>query len=238
MRALAVVPARAGSKGVRGKNLRGVAGKPLVSYAITVGLNTPEIATTVVTTDDPEVASMGQAYGAMVVDRPAHLATDEAPMAPVLVHALEAAEANGDPFDVVVLLQPTAPIRTEDDIRAVITLLAEHPDADSVVSVVRVEDAHPGRMYRIDDEGRMESLWPEWASANRQDLPDVYLRNGALYAVRRATLLAGKVIGERPMPYAMPPEWLANVDDERDLIVADALVRAWRGGRLPGRRDA
>lgn len=237
MRVLAVVPARAGSKGVPGKNLRGVAGKPLVSYAITVGLNTPEVAATVVTTDDPEVASMGRAYGAVIVDRPEHLATDEAPMAPVLVHALEVAEAGGERFDVVVLLQPTAPIRTEDDIRAVIALLADNPEADSVVSVVRVEDAHPGRMYRLDGEGRLESLWPEWARVNRQELPAVYLRNGALYAVRRDTLLGGTVIGDRPVPYPMPPEWLANVDDERDLIVADALVRAWRAGRLPARRE-
>lgn len=230
--ALGVIPARAGSKGIAAKNVREVAGKPLVAYAIETALNTPELAATVVTTDDPQVRSIAEEMGAAVVERPEHLAGDDAPMAPVLQHAVEAAEADGYRVDVVVLLQPTAPIRRPADVKAVLAILEGTADADSVVSVVQVEDAHPGRMYRMDDAGRMEPVWPEWERVNRQELPPVFLRNGALYAVRRGTLMAGQVIGSSPRAYRMPATWLANVDDERDLIVTEALLTAWREGGL------
>ncbi len=232
MRTLGVIPARKGSKGVPGKNVREVAGQPLVSYSIRTALETPELDSAVVSTDDPEVAAIAVSLGVRVVDRPAELAGDAVGMAPVLQHALLQIEGGTEPFDVVVLFQPTAPIRRPDDVRAVLELLASNPWADSVVSVVRVEDTHPGRMYHLDDAGRMEPIWPEWERANRQELPPVYLRNGALYAVRRATLLDGAVIGERPIAYPMPANWFANVDDERDLIVTSALLTALREGRL------
>ncbi len=232
MRTLAIIPARKGSKGVPGKNVRDVAGQPLVSYSIQTALETPVLDAIVVTTDDDAVRSIAESLGVQVITRPTQLAGDAIGMAPVLQHALLEAERGLEPFDVVVLLQPTAPIRRPDDIHNVLQLLVAHPETESIVSVIRVEDTHPGRMYRLDEASRLDPLWPEWERVNRQDLPPVYLRNGAIYAVRRATLLQGDVIGGRAIAYPMPAKWLANIDDERDLIVTSALLTALREGRL------
>ncbi len=233
--ALAVIPARGGSKGIPGKNLRQVAGDPLVVHAVRVAQESKTLGAAVLTTDDPEIAEVGRAAGARVVMRPADLATDESPVALALAHALRAVEADGDgPFDAVVVLQPTAPLRSGAHVDEALRLLADHPEADSVVSVCAVEDLHPARMYRLGEGGGMEALWPEWERSHRQDLPAVYHRNGAIYVVRRRVLLDdGLVIGRAPVPYVMPAQLQANVDDERDLVVADALMRAWKAGRLP-----
>ena len=233
--ALAVIPARGGSKGIPGKNLREVGGVSLLVHAIRAAREAERVSEFVVSTDSDEIAGAATAAGARVVVRPSELATDDAPVAAALSHALETVEAEGSgPFDVVVLLQPTAPLRTGTHVDGALRALENAPTADSVVSVCVVEDAHPGRMYRLPGDGTMTPLWPEWERSPRQALPPVYHRNGAIYAVRRDTLLRhGLAIGRRPVPYVMPPELQANIDAERDLIVADALARAWAEGRLP-----
>ena len=235
MRALAVIPARGGSKGVPGKNLREVGGVPLIVHALRAADEARGLDLVVVSTDDEAIARVARTNGARVIIRPPELATDDAPVAPVLIHALRSVESDGTgPFDLVVLLQPTAPIRTGAHIDDAARLMERHPSADSVISVCASEDLHPGRMYLLPDDGTMEAVWPEWERSPRQSLPAVYHRNGAIYIVRRETLLEdGLVIGRFPVPFVMPAAYLANVDDERDLIIADALVRAWKEGRLP-----
>jgi len=235
LKALGVIPARGGSKGVVGKNLRDVGGEPLIIHAIRAANEAVSLDQVVVSTDDPEIARVAEDAGALVLRRPADLATDEAPVAPVLAHALGTLEADGEgPFDVIVLLQPTSPIRRGADVDAALALLRGNDSADSVVSVCASEDVHPGRMYTLPGDGTMAALWPEWERSPRQALPPVYYRNGAIYAVRRDVLINdGLAIGRSPAPLVMPSHLLANIDDERDLIVADALVRAWREGRLP-----
>ncbi len=232
---LAVIPARGGSKGVPGKNLREVAGVPLVVHAIQAAREATGLDAFVVSTDDRRIAEVARAAGAAVVMRPAELAGDESAVAEALVHALAAVEADGSgPFDAVVVLQPTAPLRSGAHVDEAIERLDAHPAADSVVSVCALEDVHPARMYRLGAGDAMEPLWPEWERSHRQDLPRVYQRNGAIYVVRRALLLdEGLVIGHAPAPYVMSAQLLANIDDERDLLVADALMRAWQAGRLP-----
>lgn len=234
VRALAVVPARGGSKGVPGKNLRRVGGDTLLSHALRAAGESRLLAATLVTTDDAAIAETAQALGASVLKRPAALAQDETPMVPVLVHALEAAEAQFEEvFDVVVLLQPTSPIRTGADIDRALARLADDPTVDSVISVCAMDDVHPARMYQMGAEQTLEALDPALEQVNRQDLPPVYYRNGAVYAVRRTVLVEeGRIMGRRPGALVMPSAWLANVDDERDLIIADALVRAWKEKRL------
>jgi CMP-N,N'-diacetyllegionaminic acid synthase len=233
MKVLGVIPARGGSKGIARKNLRTVGGEPLIGHAIRSARESRVLDRFVVTTDDHEIADVSRRHDAPVVRRPGELAGDETPIAPVLRHALEEAERRwGERYDVLVLLQPTSPIRTGKDVDAAVALLETGPAFDSVVSVCAMEDVHPGRMYRLEGGG-LAALWPEWERARRQELPAVYYRNGAIYAVRRETLeRKGLVIGERPAAYVMPARYLANVDDERDLLVADTLVTAWRDGRL------
>lgn len=233
-RALGVIPARGGSKGVLRKNLRLVAGEPLVAHAIRTAQESRRLAAYCVSTDDPEIAAVARALGAPVLDRPADLAGDESSIVPVLLHALGAcASPTGDEPRLAVLLQPTAPIRTGADVDAVLRLFDDDPDLDSVISVCRVDDTHPGRMYHLGLGDTLQPFWPDWETARRQDLPPVYLRNGAIYAVTRDTLVRQRqVMGRRRKAYVMPAASLANVDSERDLLVVDVLVRAWKEGRL------
>jgi len=233
MRSLGVIPARGGSKGVPRKNLRLVADQPLIAHAIATARDSRRLDDFVVTTDDAEIAEVAEALGSRVILRPSDLASDEAPMGPVLRHAVLNAEASSAlTYDAVVLLQPPSPIRTGADIDEVITILEHHPDVDTVISVSQVEDAHPARMYRIGDGGELEPLWPEWEHARRQDLPPLFHRTGALYGVRRDVVVDEcGVIGRRCRPYVMPAAWVANIDDERDLVIADVLLRQWKALR-------
>lgn len=234
MRVLGVIPARGGSKGVRRKNVRLVGGEPLIAYAIRAARESRLLTAFLTTTDDDEVAEVASRYGSPVVRRPQGLAGDETPIVPVLLHALEHAEREaGLRYDAVVLLQPPAPIRTGEDVDAVIGMLEKDPTVESVISVCSMEDTHPARMYRLGAEAWMEPLWSEWETAHRQDLPAVYHRNGALYAVRRRVLVEERaVMSRRKKAYVMPRERLANIDDERDVMVVDLLVRLWKEGRL------
>lgn len=232
-RVLGIIPARAGSKGVVGKNLRPVAGQPLIAHAIRAAAESRRLSAFVVTTDGEAIAAAARQRNCPVVLRPDALAQDDTPMPPVLQHAVRWAEdAHHTTYDAVVLLQPTSPIRTGDDIDAVIELLFE-PGIDSVISVCPVEDEHPARMYTLDASGGMIPLWPDSEMQRRQDLPDLYHRNGALYATRRGVLMDdGVIVGPRRRAYVMPRKYLVNVDDERDLMIAEVVVGRWLEGKL------
>jgi CMP-N-acetylneuraminic acid synthetase len=186
------------------------------------------------TTDDEEIAEIASLYGSPLLCRPPELAQDDTPMVPVLLHALAHAEREaGGCYDAIVLLQPTSPIRTGENIDAVIVMLEKDPTVDSVISVSPMDDVHPARMYRLDEECWMQSLWPEWETAQRQELPAVYYRNGALYATRRSVLIEQKtVIGKRKKAYVIPSRFLLNIDDERDLLIAELIVQLWKQQRL------
>lgn len=216
------------------KNVRLVAGEPLIAYAIRAARESNLLTSFLTSTDDDEIAEVAIAHGSAILWRPPGLAQDDTPMVPVLLHALEFAEkAAGTAFDAIVVLQPTSPIRTGADLDAIISMLNEDRSVDTVISVCPMDDTHPARMYRTDADGRMDPLWPEWETARRQDLPAVFHRNGALYGVRRRGLVENRtVMGGVKKAYVMPRERLANVDDERDLLIADLLVREWKEGRL------
>jgi len=220
---IAVIPARAGSKGVPGKNKRLIAGRPLIAYTIDTALQTKALDRVIVTTDDAEIADLARAAGAEVVERPAEIAGDASPVIDAVLHALDAAGAH-DPA-AVVLLQQTSPLRTSEDISQAITLFER--TGTPVCSVVRVEDAHPARMYRIEGE-RLVPQVPELAAARRQDLPALYLRNGAIYIVGPEQLARREIICDPMVPYEMPADRSANVDAEIDLVVLEALLTSAR----------
>jgi CMP-N-acetylneuraminic acid synthetase len=231
---LGIIPARGGSKGVIGKNTRLVAGEPLIAYSIQAAQASRSLTYFLTTTDDERIAEVAERYGSPVLRRPADLAQDDTPMVPVVLHALDQAEKATERFyDLVVLLQPTSPIREGSDIDAVIHMFEGEPELEGVISVCAMDDAHPARMYHLDEAGWMEPLWSEWETARRQDLPVVYYRNGAIYAIRRSTLVEQRTLmSRRKKAYVMPVERLANIDDERDLVITEALVKLWKAGQL------
>jgi len=222
---LAIIPARGGSKGVLRKNIRIVAGQPLIAYSIQAAQDSQTLTHCVISTEDDEIAGVARAFGAEVLPRPAELAGDKTPMLPVVRDVFSALEAQlGNRFEYGVLLQPTAPLRTAADIDAAVTLLCK-TGADSVISVYRVYDHHPARMYRMENE-RLVPLQDEPVGRLRQDLPAVYHRNGAIYAFRRKLIdeIEG-LIGPDTRPYIMPEERSVNIDNEIDLLLADLLLQ-------------
>jgi len=225
---LAVVPARGGSRGVPRKNIRLLGGHPLLAYTIAAGRASDRVTDLVVSTEDPEIAEVAQSYGANVIERPDELATDEAPTAPVIQHAIEQVEtATARTFDYVLTLQPTTPFRRGWDIDAAVSLLEATPNPDaSVTSVVRIYDAHPVRVKRLEGDRLKPYIAGDDLPTRRQDLPPAYLRNGAIYLAHRHTVAAGSVWGNPEVPYEMPPERSVNIDEPLDFLLAEAVVNA------------
>lgn len=233
MKVLGIIPARGGSKGVKDKNIRQVAGKPLIAYAIDCARESRLLSKTIVSTDSLAIAEFARSLECEVMMRPPELARDETPMPPVLIHVLKELEDQGEQYDLVILLQVTSPIRTGEDVDNVISMFEQSPNLEGVISVVPMDDVHPARMYTL---GQGQWIFPfleNGEEARRQDLPVVYYRNGCIYAIRTQALLEKKsLMVKNKKAYVMPARHLANVDDERDLIIADVLVKLWKEGKL------
>jgi len=230
MRVLGLIPARGGSKGVPKKNIRIVDGQPLISYSIEMGKKSKLISDVIVSTDSDEIIEVVKKYGCDYYKRSDINAQDESPIEPVVFEVLENLQTK---YDVLVLLQPTAPIREIEDIDNVIKMLIDDNDLDTVVSVVELEDIHPARMYLVNDDLEMTPLNPSLERKRRQDLDPVYLRNGAIYATRISTFLkTRKLINDSKKAYVMPESKWANVDTERDLLITELLIKEWKQGKL------
>jgi len=227
-RILGIILARGGSKGVPRKNIRPVLGQPLIAYTICEGLRSSRITRLIVSSDDDEVRAIAQRYGAEApFRRPADLATDTATSTAALQHAVAWAEEDeGQLYDFIVELMVTNPLKTAQDIDAVIEKLIA-TKAESVIAVARLDDHHPARAKKIENDRIVDFCVPE-TSSRRQDLePPAYVRNGAIYAMRRDVLMElGLRFGSPDSrPYIMPPERSVNVDSETDLIVAEHYLK-------------
>lgn len=230
MNILGLIPARGGSKGVPKKNIRLVDGKPLIHYAIECGQQSKLLTLLLVDTDSDEIASISSSTGVAILKRPDELAQDESSVVDVALRVLQQVEQEQGPIDILVLLQPTSPIRTGKNIDEAIELLLATPNADAVISVVAMEDTHPARMYQVKGN-ELLPLHPELETKRRQDLEPVYYRNGCIYVIRVDALKKIKsFMPANKLAYIMPSKWLANIDDERDLIITEALVKAWKNG--------
>jgi CMP-N,N'-diacetyllegionaminic acid synthase len=221
---LTLIPARGGSKGVPRKNLRIVGGKPLIQWTIESVKLCKYPMDIYVTTDDDEIAAVSVQLDVGVIRRTVELSGDKTPVIEAVKHALLACEMSQKKrYDCVLLLQPTAPMRTSSDIDNAISIWQDST-AESLVSVYKVEDAHPARMYKIDN-ARLASIFPEPASSLRQELPDIYHRNGAIYLTSIELIMSSNVlIGSSPIPYVMPKSRSINIDDMQDLLIANYLL--------------
>lgn len=188
-RVLAVVPARGGSKGLPGKNVRPLAGLPLVAHSLAAAARIPSVTRCVVSTDDPEIAEVARAHGGEVPWlRPAELAADDTPMAPVLRHALAAVEAEESAaYDALLLLDPTSPVRVPEEVEAAVAQLLAADDLDGVISVSQpsFNPVWVGVRRSAEDATRLERYFPEGAGVTRRQDVAPYLRiNGAFYVWR------------------------------------------------------
>lgn len=227
LRVLGIVTARGGSKGIPKKNLAPLLGRPLIEYTAQTALASRSLTRTILSTDDPEIATYGKKCGLDVPFlRPAELACDTTPHIPVLQHAVRFAEQQDGPYEAVLTLQPTNPLRRPEDIDGAIELL-ERSDADSVISFVDVGEKHPARMKIIDNDGRVFD--PPFAEAfegqPRQQLPKLYLREGSIYLTRRNVLMERNSLkGNKCMAWLIPEERACNIDSPVDLLIAEQLL--------------
>jgi CMP-N-acetylneuraminic acid synthetase len=214
---VALIPARGGSKGIPRKNLAPLAGKPLVAWTVEAALAARTPVRAVVSTDDGEIATVAAALGAGVLVRPEELAADETPMLDVVLHA---ADALGD-AEVLVVLQPTSPLRRAEHVDAAVALL-EETGADCVVSVVEVPHAfRPGKLLSVED-GRVRALGDE---PLHRDLAPLYARNGpAVLALRVDGLAERGLYGGDVRALVMEPADSIDVDSAFDLRLAESLL--------------
>lgn len=214
---LALITARGGSKGLPGKNIAPLAGKPLIAHTILAARGCPAVERVVVTTDDSAIRRAALEWGAEVIDRPAALATDTASSADAVRHALEELAAQGYEPDLFALLQPTSPLRTAGHLADCIDRFRAS-GAACAVSVTEVEH-HPYKAF-VETAGGLKPLFGrDYLSMPRQMLPVVLRQNGAIYLMPRRTFLAVDGFYVEPaMAYRMPAADSIDIDTAADLM--------------------
>ena len=226
MLVLGLVPARGGSKGVPGKNVRPLAGHTLLEYTARAARESGVLDRVILSTDSPEIADAGRRAGLEVpFMRPAALAGDDTPMLPVIQHALAETARSGWSPDVIVLLQPTSPLRRPEHIRDAVNVLRD-TSADSVVTVVEVpRHLSPDYVMRM-DEGRLKPFLPEGARiARRQDARPAYSRDGTVYAFRRTTVERfGGIYGDDCRPLLIDANESLSIDSPADWDEAERVL--------------
>jgi len=231
MSVLAIIPARSGSKGIPNKNKRLFNGIPLIDYSVRSALNSEKLKLIVISTDDSDIIkTYTNKTGLIVRERPLNISTDKSPIIDTIRDVLDTYEDKIKERNIqsVMILQPTSPIRTSQDIDRSIDLLQKNNDYNSLVSVCEMEDVHPGRMYWLSKKGSLENIMPEFENTRRQDNPPVYFRNGAIYMTGIDKLCeTASIINNPILPYKMNSDYLLNIDGKRDLIIADSIIKDW-----------
>jgi CMP-N,N'-diacetyllegionaminic acid synthase len=227
---LAVIPARSGSKGIPNKNLRELAGKPLLAYTAEAARTAGVFDRIVLTTDSEEIAELGRSVGLETpFVRPKELAKDDTPMLPVLQHAVSVLENEGWKPQIVVLLQPSSPLRKPNHIKDALEML-EREDCDSVVSVIEIPHVFsPQKALRLEDG--FIRFWSEEAGSitRRQQLETAYAREGTVYAVKRDVLMEkNSIYGDRCLPLVLPAEESLNLDTLDDWDRAEKKLKTLR----------
>ena len=226
MKTLYIIPARGGSKGIPGKNIKPLAGKPLIAYSVEVAQQLAPDCDICVTTDDLEIIATVENMGLKVpFVRPAELATDHSGTYEVLLHALNHYEQQGISYDRIVLLQPTSPFRTVDDVNNCLKLYA--PDIDMVVSVKQASANPYYNAFETDENGFLHISKGEGNYTRRQDAPPVWEYNGAVYVINTQSL--------RKMPLnkfprrrmcEMSAEHSIDLDTPTDWLIAESILKS------------
>lgn len=223
-RALAIVPARGGSKGLVRKNVLPVGGKPLIAWTLDAAAAARTIDRVVVSSDDEEIIDVARQHGADVpFRRPEELATDETPTMAVVHHAIDQVGAG---YDLVVLLQPTSPLRRAEDIDAAVERCLDLA-APACVSVTRFDKSIEWLLEVLPD-GKIATPFSSGSTpSRRQDATETYQLNGAIYVGRTAWVRAQEsFLSSGTVAHIMPPERSVDVDSSVDLLLCDAILRS------------
>ena len=224
---LGITLARGGSKGIKGKNLALINGKPLIYYTIKEALKCSKLSNYIVSTDSHEIKKIAKKYKASVpFTRPKKFSKDRSSSASAIKHALlECEKIYKKKFDYVVELMATNPLKTVIDINNVIKILLKN-DADSVIAVNQLYDNHPARIKKIINGKLYDFVIKEKLETRRQDLkPNAYIRSGSIYAMSRKYVIQNKrYFSGKSFAYILPHQRAINIDNENDLIIAKKKI--------------
>jgi CMP-N,N'-diacetyllegionaminic acid synthase len=219
-RFLAIIPARGGSKGIPNKNIIDVNGQPLIHYSIAAAKASKYIDKIVVSTDSVKIAEVARKGGAEIPAlRPEFLATDSAKTIDALIHMVDELRKDGEEYDFLVLLQPTQPLRQAFHIDEAIEMMV-NTKAKSLVSISKVKE-HPVLMRTLNPDGTLKNLVKGTSSIRRQDFPDVYKVNGAIYInTLDESFTKDSSLNDNEVGYEMDPKYDVDIDEHIDLEIA------------------
>jgi CMP-N-acetylneuraminic acid synthetase len=222
---LAIIPARGGSKRLPGKNIRPIAGKPLIAHSIDVSLQSKYINRVIVSTDDEKITEVSKRYGAEVLKRSTELSQDSTPTIDVVFHVLDELKKDGYNPDIIILLQPTSPLRTVDDVDKSIELFAKLKSAQSLVSVTAFSHS-PFWAIKIENNFLKSVFGKKYFLMRGQDLSTLFRPNGAIFISKPNILRKYKTFyAPKAVAYKMPPERSIDIDDITDLKLAEFLMK-------------
>ena len=229
---LCVIPARGGSKGLPGKNIRSMLGKPLIGYTIEAAQNEKILDQIVVSTDDQDIANVSRTFGVRVINRPSEMAEDGSNIDGALQHAVKTIEKGGEVVDIVVWLKANVPIRKKGDIEKVVKNLIKS-EADSVITIKKA-DLPIEVACKLDGENLVPYSGISPAFPGRQDYPEAYFHSGAIYAIKRSALMREKIqgdfadyfFGDKKLGYLVSEySYNIEIDDEKDAIICELFLQ-------------
>lgn len=217
---LAIIPARGGSKGIPKKNIKAVSGKPMINYTIEAAKECEYIDKVIVSTDDEEIAEISMRAGAIVPFlRPDEMATDEAPLIDVVMHAVEFYERKAERYDIILLLQPTSPLRTSEDIQKALEYFIRKGEKP-LASVSEVFE-NPTLVRTFGEQNELKKIVDGEDAVRRQDMKKFYRINGAIYINSMKELNENTNFHENSLGYVLPREHSVDVDEPQDIVVAE-----------------
>lgn len=232
LRVLGIITARGGSKSIPRKNIKELAGKPLIAYTIEAARASKLLTRCIVSTDDEEIAAISKQYsGEVPFLRPAEISGDKSTSIEAVQHALNWLKENAsEEYDAVLILQPTSPLRTTEDIDGCIQKMID-TGADSVMGMVELTDFAPKKLKRVENDIILPLFEDEGGqSAMRQDLGRVYKRNAALYLTRVSWIWQNNLFGNVSRPFVMPEERSVDINKPIDFDLAEFWLTSGKHG--------
>lgn len=221
---LAIIPARSDSKRLKNKNLREIGGKHLVEWIIEAAINTRLLTRIILSSDDEKILNLASQYNNITkLKRPEKISGDKSLAIEYVRHVLNEIEDNDNPFEYIIILQPSSPFTTNEDIENTIRLL-EDANVDSSATVCELDHAlHPKKIKLLKDLVLLPYFEDERGLTAAHQIPKLYIRNGSVYASKRRVIDSGKIIGDVCKGYVMPRERSIDINDEFDLEFANFL---------------
>jgi CMP-N,N'-diacetyllegionaminic acid synthase len=224
MKISTIITARGGSKGIPNKNIKNLNNKPLIAHTIQASILNKNVQKTYVSSENDKIIEISENYGAEIIKRPSNLSQDDSSSIDVILHSLNYLKENDKLPDMFILLQPTSPLRTSEDITNAINIFNEN-DCESVVSVSKID--HSAMLSLIKKNEYLTSFNDEnFLKMRRQDLPELYCPNGAIYISKPEYIEKNLTFfPEKTIPYTMPQERSIDIDTEFDLKIAELILK-------------